>query len=94
MEVVNNTRNKEFEIHLDGEIASLVYRFRNKTMYMMHTKVPEAHKGKGVASRLAKTALEYARDHGHKIGVMCPFVSSYIKPVSYTHLTLPTTSRV
>ena len=79
MTVENNKKQQQFEIKLDGEIAQLTYRFRKKTMFLMHTTVPEAFKGKGVGSLLAKTALEYAKDKGHKIAVLCPFVSSYVK---------------
>ena len=45
----------------------------------MHTKVPEELSGKGIASFLAKNALEYAKVNGYKINVMCPFVSRYVK---------------
>ena len=79
MEVVNNTQNLQFEVELNGERAEMVYRMRNNSVYLMHTKVPESFRGKGVASALAKHALEYARDNGHKIAVLCPFVASYVK---------------
>ena len=87
VEVQNNTRNFQFEVELDGERAEMQYRMRNSTMYLMHTKVPDAFRGKGVASTLARHALEYARDNGHKIAVLCPFVASYVKrhPEWYDH---------
>ena len=87
MEIINNTTNLQFEVELDGERAEMVYRMRGNTMYIMHTKVPDAFQGKGVASKLANHALNYAVDHGHKLAVLCPFVIAYVKrhPEWYQH---------
>lgn len=87
MEITNNTTNFQFEIELDGERAEMVYRMRGNTIYLMHTTVPDVFRGKGVASTLANHALEYARQQGYKIAVLCPFVASYVKrhPEWYTH---------
>lgn len=79
MEVINNEKRKQFEVDLDGHKAELVYRFRRKTMFFMHTFVPEEIGGRGVASKLASTALNYAKDKGYKIAVLCPFVGAYVK---------------
>ena len=45
----------------------------------MHTFVPDEIGGRGIASKLASTALQYAKDQGHKIAVLCPFVAAYVK---------------
>lgn len=79
MDVTNNTKQQQFEVLHEGHKAELVYRLRGNTLFLLHTWVPPAINGKGLASLLAKTALEYARDHGHKIAVLCPFVAAYVK---------------
>jgi predicted GNAT family acetyltransferase len=79
MEIVNNKKQLQFEVLLGGHKAELVYRMRKKTMFFMHTKVPKEIGGQGVASKLASTALEYAKEKGFKIAVLCPFVSAYVK---------------
>lgn len=48
-------------------------------MYFMHTWVPEKLSGQGIASSLAKAGLEYARQKGFEIVVLCPFVKAYLK---------------
>lgn len=78
-EVHNNKHNQQYEVEVEGDIASLQYRFRKKTMFFMHTKVPEAGKGQGVGSAMAKAGLEFAKSKGFKIAILCPFVSSYVK---------------
>lgn len=80
MDVVNNKEHFQFQITLeDGEKAVLEYRWHDKDLTLMHTFVPPAHEGKGVAALLAKEALEYAKAEGIKVIVYCPYVAAYLK---------------
>jgi len=45
----------------------------------MHTFVPESLEGRGLASALAKFALEYAKGKNLQVIVYCPFVATYLK---------------
>jgi predicted GNAT family acetyltransferase len=45
---------------------------------LLHTEVPDALRGRGIAGELAKTGLEYARDNQLKVDVVCPLVANYI----------------
>ncbi|MCW3109794.1 MAG: N-acetyltransferase [Segetibacter sp.] len=78
-EVTNNEKQMQFQVHTDGEIASLQYRFYKKDIAMMHTEVPDRLSGKGIASALAHYALEWAKEHNKKVMVYCPFVAAYLK---------------
>jgi predicted GNAT family acetyltransferase len=78
-EITNNEKEMQFQIHAEGEIASLQYRFYKSDIALMHTDVPDALSGKGMASALAHHALEWAKEHKKKIMVYCPFVASYLK---------------
>ena len=64
---------------MDGELAVLQYRFYKNDIALMHTEVPEKLSGKGLASALAKYALEWAKNNNKKVMVYCPFVASYLK---------------
>ena len=44
-----------------------------------HTEVPESLRGRGIAQRLARAALEYAREQGLAVVPNCPFVRAYIR---------------
>jgi len=86
MEVVNNEQQQQFEIELDGEKASLTYRFYKKDIALMHTTVPKAMEGKGIASTLAIAAFDYARQHKKPVMVYCPFVAKFLtKHPEYNH---------
>lgn len=78
-QVVNNEKQLQFEIHSDGDIAVLEYRFYKNDIALMHTVVPDRLSGKGIASTLARYALDWAREHRKKVMVYCPFVASYLK---------------
>ena len=77
--VINNTVNQQFEVHLDGEIAVLQYRFQNDLIWLMHTEVPKKMEGKGIASILARYGLEWAKANDKKVKVICPFVAVFLK---------------
>ena len=79
IEVVHNTRNQQFEVRTEGELAELDYRMRGNTMFFLHTWVPKSISGRGIASALARFGLDYALANGHRIAVLCPFVAAYLK---------------
>jgi hypothetical protein len=79
VEVVNNEKESRFEASSLEGLAYLTYReMRDGTLLLIHTEVPAELAGRGLASRLARTALNLARDRGVKVIVRCPFVSEYI----------------
>lgn len=77
--VTNNEKQKQFEIKTDGEMAVLEYRFDDGNIALMHTLVPDAISGKGIASLLAQHAFDWAKEQHKKVLVYCAFVSEYLK---------------
>jgi uncharacterized protein len=71
--------NGRFEIERDGHIAWLEYNLAGKVLQLIHSEVPQALRGQGVASELAKSALEWAREHHVKVDVICPSVADYLE---------------
>jgi uncharacterized protein len=79
LEVVNNTEAKRFEIKLGDDLAMAEYMLGGGKIIFTHTEVPPAYEGKGIANKLARTALEHARAEGLRVVAMCPFFSLYIR---------------
>lgn len=78
--IKNNEASQRFEVLLDdGEYAFIDYRWYKKDLALMHTVVPEDKQNMGIASQLAKYALEYAKAKKLKIMVYCPYVAAYLK---------------
>ena len=79
VEVVNNSKARRFEVQIGGSFAHLDYIPAETKIVFLHTKVPEEFAHQGVASKLARTALEYAKDNNLKVIPQCPFVAGYIR---------------
>jgi predicted GNAT family acetyltransferase len=78
-----------FEIERDGEIAYLEYTMTGNVLGLIHTEVPAKLRGQGLASSLAETALQYARENRLKVDVICPSVLDYLaKHPEYSDLVL------
>ena len=67
------------EIERQGHVAYLEYTLAGKILQLIHSEVPEALRGQGLGSELAHSALEWAREQGLKVDVICPSVAEYLK---------------
>ena len=88
--VVNNTDRLRFEVYLNGEYAFIEYRYYKKDIAFMHTTVPEAFRGRGIAAIMAIAALNFAKGQHRKIMLYCPFVSKYVKEHPVYHILVDT----
>ncbi len=79
IEVKNNQSLHRFEVEVGGEVAELVYSQRGNVITFMHTGVPPAFEGHGIAGKLAHTALEEARSQKLTVYPTCPYVAAYIR---------------
>lgn len=74
----NNETLGQFEANLRGFLAVAEYRRVKDRIIFTHTEVPRELEGQGVASRLAFTALEFAKREGLVVMPLCPFIAGYI----------------
>jgi uncharacterized protein len=73
------TRSR-FEIEDHGEVAYLEFDTDNHGwMTIWHTEVPPAMRGRGVASELAQSAFEYAKQHQLRVDVICPLAADFLR---------------
>jgi predicted GNAT family acetyltransferase len=77
--VVHEPEQSRFALHEDGQTAVLDYQRVGERVVLPHTGVPREMEGRGIGSRLAKTALEWAREEGLRVVPICPFIRSYLK---------------
>ena len=70
---------REFRAVLSGQTAVLNYELSPGVMDITHTGVPEVFRRRGIAARLPKTALEWARAEGLAVIPSCPYVKVYIR---------------
>lgn len=87
--VVHNVDAQRFEVMLDGDVARADYRMQGNVMRLVHTEVPPAHEGKGIAGALVRAALAYAREHRLRALPACSYVRDYMKRHPESHDLLP-----
>ena len=79
VQVERREKARRFVAQTDGGVAYLRYeRPDERTIDLKHTVVPKAAEGRGVGGALARAAFAYAREHGLRVVVTCPFVRAWL----------------
>ena len=74
-----NTMSR-FEIAEDGQTAYLEFELDGAGwMTIWHTEVPEALRGRGLATELVKSAFDYAKANELRVDVICPIALGYLE---------------
>ncbi len=79
IEIVHEPARHRFAAVMDGAEAELVYRQGTGVMELVHTEVPPALEGRGIASKLVDTAFAYVRANGLKVVPVCTYVQAWVK---------------
>ncbi|MFH8384708.1 GNAT family N-acetyltransferase [Kitasatospora sp. NPDC018058] len=92
--VTDNTEKSRFEIHDAGELAGFAEYHRSEgEIAFIHTEIDPRFEGRGLGGRLARAALDTARDQHLAVLPYCPFIRGWItKHPEYTDL-VPTSHR-
>ena len=77
--VTHNENAQRFEVGIDGLCVFMTYsRFPGRIVYT-HTEVPKPLEGQGLAAKLARAALDFARVNDLRVVPLCPYVSGFIR---------------
>lgn len=79
VEVTHNTAERRFETEVDGHLAWADYEMDGGVMHFTSTQVPQAIGGRGIAGRLVRTGMDYAREHGHGVVPACSYVAAWLE---------------
>ena len=87
--VVNNEEALRFEAAV-GELRALItYRRSPDRIAFLHAEVPPPLRGQGLAGKLTKTALEFARANHLEVLPLCPYVAAYVRKHPEYHDLVP-----
>lgn len=90
VEVRHNEAVRRFEAEVHGLRAVLVYKLIPGRMLIQHTEVPPSLEGRGLAARLTRAALEFARSKALQVVPACSYTASYMaKHPEYNDLLPP-----
>ena len=77
--VIHNEKEHRFEARVDGHLALITYRRFPGKIYLDHTEVPEPLEGHGLAAKLTRAALEFARARHLRVSPLCPYASAFMR---------------
>ncbi|MFC5520819.1 GNAT family N-acetyltransferase [Polaromonas jejuensis] len=83
--VHDNPSKHRFEYALQGERAVAIYTLAGNVITFVHTLVPEALQGQGVAKQLVLAGLASARERGLRVIPQCPVFAAYMRAHPETH---------
>jgi predicted GNAT family acetyltransferase len=68
-----------FTAAVEDHLAVLDYTVDGGVMSIMHTNVPPAVQGRGIAAELMGAALSAARAEGWKVNAVCSYAVDYLR---------------
>jgi predicted GNAT family acetyltransferase len=77
--VTHNEEAHRFEATVDGLRCLLAYRLFPDRIVLHHTEVPTPIEGHGIAAKLTRTALDFARSHHLRVIPLCPYVANFLR---------------
>jgi predicted GNAT family acetyltransferase len=77
--VHHNAAENRFEAEVEGQLSVADYQLRGTEMIMTHTFVPPHLRGRGIAEKLVRVALEHARSERLKVVPACSYVDAFIR---------------
>jgi predicted GNAT family acetyltransferase len=77
-EITHNAPAQRFEARVHGWLCRLDYVQHSGVLALVHTEVPPALEGRGIAARLVAATLDHARAHGLKVRPVCSYVRAYL----------------
>lgn len=76
--VVDDLGGERFLYRENGAASVLSYRADNNQLVLLHTEVPEALRGQGIAGRLVRSAVERAERSGETLVPWCPYTRKWL----------------
>ena len=79
-EIIHDKENQKFYAIVDGVESHLMYNMiGNDVINFNHTYVPNQLRGQGIAGKIVKKGLEYAKGNNLKIIPSCSYVYDYVE---------------
>jgi uncharacterized protein len=78
-EVVHNQAAQQFELRLGQTVCVLQYRRTEHRLIVLHTEVPPPFEGRGLAARMTRAALEFARAEKLQVEPRCPYTAAFLR---------------
>lgn len=79
MEVIHDTINSAFVIKIDDSSSYVAYSISDGIMDLYTTYTPPQLRGRGLAEKVVRAALDYAKENNLKVLPSCSYVRVFIE---------------
>jgi len=79
LHVVHNEKEQQFELVAESRKSLLAYHRTPGVISFDHTKVPPELEGQGIAAKMTRAALDFARAKGLRVVPACSYVAAFIR---------------
>lgn len=76
--ILHNETQQRFETTIEDQLCVIDYRLDAKNLSLTSVRVPKPLEGRGIASDLTQTALDWAREKNYHTIPVCPYVQSWL----------------
>ena len=77
--VLHETAAQRFVVQVEAFTAVAEYELADGRVIFTHTFVPPELRGRGLAERLVRAGLEWARAEGRRVVPQCSYVATFIQ---------------
>lgn len=77
--VQHQPNQQRFVLQLEGHEAVLDYQLNDNNIDFNHTFVPPEFRGKGLAEKLVRAGLSWAKEQKYKIHASCSYVQRFLR---------------
>jgi predicted GNAT family acetyltransferase len=79
LHVIHNGAGQRFELVAEGHTSLLAYHRTPGVISFDHTEVPPQLEGQGIAAKLTRAALDFARAEKLRVVPACSYVAAFIR---------------
>ena len=79
LETRHDIEQNRFVSFIEGYEAVVEYTLKDSVIDLYRTFTPPEMRGKGIAGKIVKYALEYAKENNFKVIPTCSYVRGYIE---------------
>ncbi len=79
MDIQHEPQRQRFVVTMDGMESVLEYRLRDDSIDFTRTFVPEALRGRGIAEKLVRTGIAWAREQGYAMQASCWYAKRFLE---------------
>jgi len=79
MDIQHEPQRQRFVVNLDGEESVLEYRLDGNTVDFTRTYVPTPLRGRGIAEKLVRTGIAWAREQDYAMQASCWYAQRFLE---------------